>query len=63
MGSDNDLNVEAAHTNQKKKKKKVGGEKFSGENLAFTYMTLCLSLNWVLKLRRYILCYQKRRQS
>ena len=60
MGSDNDLNVEAAHTNQKKK---VGEEKFSGENLAFTYMTLCLSLNWVLKLRRYILCYQKRRQS
>lgn len=53
MGSDNDLNVKAAHTNQKKKKKRgAEREKLSAENLAFTYTTLCLSLNWVLKLRR-----------
>ena len=31
MGSDNDLNVEAAHTNQKKKKKGGGREVFWGE--------------------------------
>ena len=60
MGSDKDLRVEAAHTNKKKKVWRVSGgggsgerEKLlSGEDLAFTYMTLLSALNWVLKLRR-----------
>lgn len=42
----------STHKPKKKKKRGAEREKLSAENLAFTYTTLCLSLNWVLKLRR-----------